>query len=565
MLTFLLFTNRYKQRMKLNLFVLTLTIPLFCLGLNAQTTERAKPAEWRNLVFGGRFMDLFLPMQNNGKISSDTWGAENVVPRYTNNGIENRKWSFWCASIKHSGSKYHMFTAAWLESSPKGHAAWPGSITFHAVSDKMDGPYVVKDTLGRGHNPEVYQLKDGRWVVYVIDGYYISNDLNGPWFYKKFNFQNRDRGIIDGMSNLTFAQREDGTYLMINRGGGTWFSQTGDSTYYQVSEKSAYPAIRGEFEDPVVWRDNIQYHLIVNDWLGRIAYYLRSKDGLKWKQESGEAYTPGVSVHEDGKVEAWHKYERMRVLQDSYGRAIQANFAVIDVEKVLDKANDNHSSKAICIPLTKGRLLTIVDKKPISSDTRMIRVRIASEADFNPMTDIDFRSLRFGGSEQVNYGKGGKVLKTEAIGKDLVVTFDGTDHGIPADDYVAKLIGKTTGGKLVIGYARLPGISFKEPILSARLPIFSVEGQQFKTSIEIQNFGEVASKPAVLKLAYFRDGKEVVLPIAKFGDLKPFEKTTVNLNAGKDFEKGIAYDFIVTVNPGDRDEQLLHGKVSPNP
>ncbi|MGY4386088.1 hypothetical protein ACVWYN_003138 [Pedobacter sp. UYP24] len=552
--------------MRANLLFLAILVSFtFSLRLDAQTTERTRPAEWTNLVFGGRFMDLFLPMRNNGKLTSDTWGAENVVPRYINNGIENKKWSFWCASIKKVGGKYHMFTAAWLESSNRGHAEWPRSITFHAVSDKMDGPYVVKDTLGAGHNPEVYQLKNGRWVVYVIDGYYISNDINGPWTYKKFDFQNRDRRIIDGMTNLTFARREDGSYLMINRGGGTWISKTGDSTFHQVSDKSAYPAIRGEFEDPVVWRDNIQYHLIVNDWLGRIAYYLRSKDGINWKQESGEAYTPGVSVHEDGKVEAWHKYERMRVLQDNYGRAIQANFAVIDVEKALDKPNDNHSSKNICIPLTKGRLLTILDKKAINIYTKEIRVRILAEADFNPLKDIDVRSLRFGGAEQVNYGKGAKVLKTEKSGRDLIVTFDGKDHGIPEDDYVAKLIGKSTSGKLLTGYARLPGINFIEPILSPRMPVLSAKAMGFDASIEIQNFGQVDSKPAVVKLSFVKDGKEVVLPMAKFNKLKPFEKTNVQLNVGKDFKKGVAYDFIVTVNPGESSEQLLHGKITPNP
>ena len=73
-----------------------------------------------------------------------------------------------------------------------------------------------------------------------------------------------------------------------------------------------------------------------------------------------------VSVHEDGTVEKWWKYERMKVFQDKLGRAIQANFAVIDVEKNLDKANDNHSSKNISIPVTAGRLLTILDKKPVT-------------------------------------------------------------------------------------------------------------------------------------------------------------------------------------------------------
>ena len=146
--------------------------------------------------------------------------------------------------------------------------------------------------IGPGHNPEVFILKDRRKVIYVIDHYYISDSFNGPWEQKKFDFQPRDRKIIEGLSNLTFAQREDGSYLMVCRGGGVWFSPNGVTPYYQVSHKRVYPAVEGSFEDPVVWRTNVQYHLIVNDWYGRIAWYLRSKDGIHWKVDTGEAYLP---------------------------------------------------------------------------------------------------------------------------------------------------------------------------------------------------------------------------------------------------------------------------------
>ena len=69
-------------------------------------------------------------------------------------------------------------------------------------------------------------------------------------------------------------------------------SKDGLSAYRQITGKRVYPDIDGRFEDPVVWKDSLQYHLIVNDWLGRIAYYQRSKDGLHWVTEQGEAYMP---------------------------------------------------------------------------------------------------------------------------------------------------------------------------------------------------------------------------------------------------------------------------------
>ena len=50
---------------------------------------------------------------------------------------------------------------------------WPNSTVYHAVCKNSVGPFIIKDTIGPGHNPEAFRLKDGRVVVYVIDGYYI--------------------------------------------------------------------------------------------------------------------------------------------------------------------------------------------------------------------------------------------------------------------------------------------------------------------------------------------------------------------------------------------------------
>ncbi|HZK95486.1 MAG TPA: glycoside hydrolase family protein [Prolixibacteraceae bacterium] len=560
------------MRLKILFFAL---ITLFVYQVYAQTTERPRPAEWSNLVFGGRFMDRFLPMPNLEQLTRDTWGAENVLPRYTDNGIENRKWSFWGGNIKlGEDGKYHLYVCGWPESSPKGHNEWPNSTVFNAVSDNSFGPFVVKDTIGKGHNPEIFKLKDGRYVLYVIDGYYIADGCNGPWKYGKFEFLNRDRRLIEGNSNFTFAQREDGSYLMICRGGGQWFSQTGLSAYNQVtgtridSAKKiiplrAYPQRPGNFEDPVVWRDNVQYNLIVNDWLGRIAVYERSKDGINWKIESGEAYLPGVSKHEDGTVEGWWKYERLKIFQDKYGRATQGNFAVIDVEKKFDKASDIHSSKNIGIPLTVGRLLTILDKKPITANTKSIKVKVAAEEGFNPQTDIDISSLQFGEPEAVNFGKGGKMIKTENSGSDLIVTFDAVGNNFPDDEFAAKMLGKTSDGKLLFGYARLPGIKFIEPILSPLLPVITANSLGFDLKVEVQNFGQVASKTAKLKIFFTKDDKEVEVAAGKIPSLKPWGKTTVDLNCGKLFDAGVEYIFKVVVNSEDKQPVVLHGNLTP--
>lgn len=62
-------------------------------------------------------------------------------------------------------------------------------------------------------------------------------------------------------------------------------------------------------------------------------------------------------------------------------------------------------------------------------------------------------SLRFGSYNEVNFGRGCKVVKTEASGKDLILTFDGKGSGITPDEFAPKMIGKDKNGKLLFGYA----------------------------------------------------------------------------------------------------------------
>ena len=528
------------MNMQRNLFKLTLFGVMLLISHSSfsQITERERPAEWKQLVKGARFMDRFLPMKGN-VLSSDTWGADCVLPRYVDNGIEDGIWSYWGGNIrKGEDGKYHLFVCGWLECSRKGHMEWPNSYVFHTVSDNLTGPFKPVRIIGKGHNPEMFRAKDGRYVVYVIDGRYVSDDLNGKWEYGKFDFNARDRRIIEGLSNLSFAQREDSSYVMVCRGGGIWVSRDGLSEYNQLTDKRVYPDVDGRFEDPVIWRDHIQYHLIVNDWLGRIAFYLRSKDGVNWVVDPGEAYMPGVAVHADGQVEDWFKYERLKVYQDKYGRAIQANFAVIDTLKNEDKPFDHHSSKNISIPLNPGLLLTILDEKPITSGTKTIRVKIQAEEGFNPQKDIDVNSLRFGASEEVNYGRGCQVLTTENAGKDLIVTFNGKGNGITKDEFAPKLIGKYKDGRMLYGYARLPYIDYIEPILSARAPVFTKSGKGLECTVEVQNFGQVSSKKALVEVGYKQEGKTIKVASGMVPALKPYEKTDILLSAKDRFEEG---------------------------
>lgn len=516
---------------------ITLLLLLACNFAFAQIVERERPKEWDELVNGARFVDRFLPMKGE-VLSSDTWGGKNVIPRYIDNGIEDNIWSYWGGNIlKGDDNKYHLFVCGWLECSEKGHMEWDNSYTFHTVSDNLTGPFKLKNMIGKGHNPEAFRVRDGRYVLYVIDGRYVADNINGKWEYGKFDFDPRDRRIIEGLSNLSFAQREDGSYVMVCRGGGIWISQNGLSCYNQLTDKRVYPNVDGEFEDPVIWKDHIQYHMIVNDWLGRIAFYLRSKDGVEWVVDPGEAYTPGIAVHEDGTVEDWFKFERLKIFQDEYGRAVQANFAVIDTLKYEDKPNDNHSSKNIGIPLNPGVLLTVMNSKPINSKTKTIEVKIMAEEGFNPQKDINIASLRFGASPEVNFGRGSKALSSFKEGNDLVVVFDGKGNGITEKEFAPKLIGKTKQNKLIYGYARLPYIDYIEPILSARAPVFTKENGKTICNVKVENFGQISSPETLIKVEYLINNEWKTLTSGNIPALQPYEGNNIKLNVTKNLNE----------------------------
>ena len=508
--------------------------------VHAQHEDVPRPAAWKDLAYGGRFMDRFEPMPLLGPRTQDTWGVDAVKPRDVLNGIEEAEWSYWGGNIlQGKDNTYHLFVCRWREDHPKGHMAWPGSEVVRAVSKNRFGPYKVAEVIGPGHNPEAYQLKDGRYVCYVMGAYYLGPEIAGPWERKKFEFDPRDRKIVANLSNLSFSPREDGSYLMVNRGGGIWVSRDGLATWQQVTQGSTYPRVKGRFEDPVVWRTEVQYHMIVNDWYGRIAYHLRSKNGVHWKVDPGEAYMPGIAVSEDGRKDEWYKYERIKMLLDDHRRAIQANFAVIDYSKWEDKPNDIHSSKNISIPLTPGRILTLLAKEPVTRDTEEIRVRIASEPDFNPHEDIELDSLRFGAPEEVDFGRGCRLLRTAKDGNDLMAVFSGKGNGFADHNFAGKLLGRTSEGELLFGYCRLPWVNYDEPILTVRRPQVSAQDTKRLLTVEVSNHGQVASRSSEIQIVTAN-----IPPVTvTCPPLQPYGKVSIDVNLPEAFKAGETYDL----------------------
>ena len=484
------------------------------------------------LVKGGAYIDRFLPMKPNAPLRSDVWGADAVKPRDASNGVEDAKYSYWCTSVvKAPDGKYHNFVVRWLESSPKGHGEWPNSNVVHAIGDGPTGPFKIVEEIGKGHNVTAYQAKDGTWILYIIGGCYRGPSLNGPWTRGKLDFDTRGRPGVD-MTNLTFAQRSDGSYLMVSRRGEIWVSKDGNQDpYHRVSNGSAFPPVRAaRFEDPVVWKDDVQYNLIVNDWFGRAAYYLRSRDGVRWDWDQGLAYAPGIFRHEDGKIEDWHKIERPRVIQDERGRATHMLFAVIDSPKNEDKPNDNHSSKAIAVGVSPPR--TVLVRK--QGDRFLIALE--AENGFDPVKDVDPASLRFGAPSRVDFGKTSAPLSTQVNGTRLIAEFSATDCGFQPSDRTAKLLARDRKGGLVFGYAALPDEPAEYPMLSAHGSVKAepIKGGKRELTVQVENFGLAKSAATKVSLRIRDNGREPAAFTAPLPPIEPYGSEDVTLRVPAD-------------------------------
>ncbi|WP_075589662.1 hypothetical protein [Labilibacter marinus] len=432
------------------------------------------------MVTGASFSDLILPMPILQELTSETWGADGVVPRDILNGIEDPEWSYWGGRpVKDKDGRYHMNITRWPANATKGHWEWPRSTVAHTISDNPIGPYKVKKDKaylyadGLGHNPDIIILNDGSYIMYSLINWeatlFTAPSMNGPWKRLGVMKVNKETELEEPNKyyrferNLSGVQMHDGRFLFVTKGGAMMMSEGVDPLgpyHIKTGPIQGNPIIpekyrNSNYEDPVLWKDEVQYHMMINAFWDYRAIYLRSPDGINWKFNPGTAYTPNNTSYEDGTRTHWYKLERPHVLTDKYGRATHLSLAVIDVLKANDLAKDKHSSKNIILPLTVHKRLKMLNSEKVTSDTKKIKVLIKSENGFNAQKDIELESLRLGACEKVDYGRGCKVLKTKKKGKDLIIEFNGASNGITKDNFVCKLLGKTKSGDLIIAYCSL--------------------------------------------------------------------------------------------------------------
>ena len=133
------------------------------------------------------------------------------------------------------------------------------------------------------------------------------------------------------------------------------------------------------------------------------------------------------------------------------------------------------------------------------------------------------------------------------------MVFDAKGHGITEEEFAPKLIGQTTSGNMIYGYARLPYIDYKEPILSACAPVFKKSDKTTTCNIEIQNFGLVSSKKTKVKIEYLEENKRITIASGEVQPLKPYEKTEILLPLKKNLIEGKEYNFIVTISSHEKE------------
>lgn len=508
--------------------------------INAQVPNKAN----KEIVKGGQFKDLILPTPIFDKLTSkNIWGAENVLPRDVNNGVEDNEWSYWGGNpMKGNDGKYHIAICRWREET--GHWGWPKSEVAHAVSKQPAGPYKVTGTvLAKAHNPEVIKLNNGTYVLHVSGGnFYTAKELDEPWnLLGKIKIDTRGhKGLSHLNTNLTGVERKDGSFLFFTKRGDVMISNTGILGTYKMVSVHNYLRYSGYPEDPVIWKSLHQYHAIYNHAVDKKSVYMRSLDGITWGIEPGAAYDKSIFEYPDGTKNEWCKFERPKVMQDELGRATHLSLAVMDVEKHLDLGNDNFSSKNTIMPLVVEKIVEIINAEPITSETEVLTVRIKKEKGFNPIKDVDISTLKLGTSNVINYGGGASSIHSKADNGDLIVSFNWKGTTISSNNYDLKLLGKTTKGKMLFAYALLPSYQ-DNPAALASLPISFKEENGSKTLVSaVENWGLKSSDPCKAMLVKSSEQKREILKEFDVPTLKPYEdfklEVPVNTVGNAEFE-----------------------------
>lgn len=526
----------------------SLVLFLACIGSLVAAANSGAQTE-KTFVRGGQFKDLILPVPIvNGLETEGIWGNANVLPRDMDSGIEDNTWCYWGGNpVKGRDGRYHMAICRWPENT--GHHGWFESEVAHCVSETPTGPYqLTKTIVKKGHNPEVLHFPDGTFALHVMDSsVYTAPRMPGPWT-RIGSMKLDSRGFRPSNrlgSNLTTEFRPDGSILLMKKNGDVALSRDGILGPFRMVSIENYARSTGYPEDPVVWRSRHQYHAVYNHAQDRKSAYMRSLDGIAWKHEEGLPYDASTTFYTDGTKNEWYKFERPKVLQDDRGRVTHLALAVMDVAKGEDKGNDNHSSKNLVLPLVVEKLVSIVGDQQIDGATERIDALIQAEDGFDPVKELDLDSLRFGSDSVVNHGGGCKPVRTRNQGPDLLVAFEG-ETGFRDTDYDFKLIGETKGGKLILGYALLPGRSASAAaLITLPVKVNDQDGRRVLESV-LENWGLDNSGPVEITVHQHTLGGVDAVRTIRLPPVAPYARTKISVDLGQAPQGPAEYELVLS-------------------
>jgi hypothetical protein len=504
-------------------------------------------------AYGGQFKDLLLPIPIINRLTSEgIWGDPNVLPRDIENGMESNDFHFWGGNpVKNDDGYYYVAICRW-EGDLK-FQGWNKSHTALYKSPHPIGPYKFQFKIATMHNPETIRLPDGKYALSGMrNEVYLADKMEAPWV--RTNGMKMDtrgfRAPGNLGANMTFSLRPDGSILAFRKNGDVTVSSTGISGPYKIIATDTYESNDGYSEDPVIWRSRHQYHVIYNKAQLERSLYMRSLNGIDWKNEYGYPYIAGGSYfYTDGTVNKWQELERPKVIRDNFGRATHLAIAVTDYERNMSNLPE-HCSKNTIMPLQTEKLIYIESDEPITENTKRIRLRIESEEGFDARRDIKIESLRFGSDSVVNFGGGCVPVGSKVDGLNLIVTFEG-EHGMTHHDYDFKLLGRGKDDSLVFGYALLPG---KSPAAASLicLPLhFEDTGSKVFVSSKVENYGHSDSKPQQIYLCRNVKGsdKRDLLKKITVPALKPYESFDIREQIPGSDKGKIEYQLIVAGSP----------------
>ena len=116
-------------------------------------------------------------------------------------------------------------------------------------------------------------------------------------------------------------------------------------------------------------------------------------------------------------------------------------------------------------------------------------------------------------------------------------------------------------GTLLFGFARLPWLSYVEPVLSSKYPEFTLHSKNCISTIEIENFGQVASTTSKVIIEYLEQGQWKVYQTKEIPSLQPYEKIMLTLLGEKIGNRNTAVEVKVTILSKNQAPVLLEGKI----